>query len=202
MRTRILLVEDEPTISEPLAESLGRDGFEAEVAPTLAGAREDFRREAPDFVLLDVMLPDGTAEISLGRSARSHDDDQGDVNDDDQGENDVNDDDQGDVNDDDQGENDVNDDDQGEDVDDDQGDVNDDDQGENEDNGDQGENEDDQARTRATTIRARTPAPAARTRVRAARTVVRAAEASFPNKPLGGGRTRGCGRHFVHRPGP
>ena len=31
MRTRILLVEDEPTISEPLAESLGRDGFEAEV---------------------------------------------------------------------------------------------------------------------------------------------------------------------------
>jgi DNA-binding response OmpR family regulator len=47
MRTRILLVEDEPTISEPLAESLGRDGFEAEVAPTLAGAREAFQREAP-----------------------------------------------------------------------------------------------------------------------------------------------------------
>jgi DNA-binding response OmpR family regulator len=46
MRTRILLVEDEPTISEPLAESLGRDGFEAEVAPTIAGAREasDARR--------------------------------------------------------------------------------------------------------------------------------------------------------------
>ncbi len=40
MRTRILLVEDEPTISEPLAESLGRDGFEAEVTSTLAGARE------------------------------------------------------------------------------------------------------------------------------------------------------------------
>jgi ActR/RegA family two-component response regulator len=36
MRTQILLVEDEPTISEPLAESLGRDGFEAEVASTLA----------------------------------------------------------------------------------------------------------------------------------------------------------------------
>ena len=59
MRTRILLVEDEATISEPLAESLGRDGFEAEVAATLAGAREAFRREAPDLVLLDVMLPDG-----------------------------------------------------------------------------------------------------------------------------------------------
>jgi DNA-binding response OmpR family regulator len=57
MSTRILLVEDEATISEPLAENLGRDGFEAEVAPTLAGAREAFRREAPDLVLLDVMLP-------------------------------------------------------------------------------------------------------------------------------------------------
>ena len=36
MRTRILLVEDELTIFEPLAENLGRDGFEADVAPTLA----------------------------------------------------------------------------------------------------------------------------------------------------------------------
>jgi DNA-binding NtrC family response regulator len=47
MRTRILLVEDEATISEPLAESLGRDGFDAEVVSTIAGARESFRREAP-----------------------------------------------------------------------------------------------------------------------------------------------------------
>ena len=48
--------------------------------------------------------------------------------------------DQGDVNDDDQGEN-ENDDDQGEDMNDDQGDVNDDDQGENEGNDDQDEHE-------------------------------------------------------------
>src|SRR5215211_4246578 len=68
-RTRILLVEDEATISEPLAESLGRDGFEAEVAPTLAGAREAFRREAPDLVLLDVMLPDGDGR-DLAREIR------------------------------------------------------------------------------------------------------------------------------------
>src|SRR5215211_166618 len=68
-RTRILLVEDEATISEPLAESLGRDGFEAEVAPTLAGAREAFRREAPDLILLDVMLPDGDGR-DLAREIR------------------------------------------------------------------------------------------------------------------------------------
>jgi DNA-binding response OmpR family regulator len=59
MKLRILPVEDEATISEPLVESLGRDGFEAEVTPTLAGAREAFRRVAPDLVRLDVMLPDG-----------------------------------------------------------------------------------------------------------------------------------------------
>ena len=69
MRIRILLVEDEATISEPLAESLGRDGFEAEVAATLAGAREAIRREPPDLVLLDVMLPDGDGR-DLAREIR------------------------------------------------------------------------------------------------------------------------------------
>jgi DNA-binding response OmpR family regulator len=70
MSTRILLVEDEATISEPLAENLGRDGFEAEVAPTLAGAREAFRREAPDLVFARRdASPMETAEISRGRSA-------------------------------------------------------------------------------------------------------------------------------------
>jgi two-component system response regulator RegX3 len=69
MRTRILLVEDEATISEPLAESLGRDGFEAEVAATLADAREAIRREPPDLVLLDVMLPNGDGR-DLAREIR------------------------------------------------------------------------------------------------------------------------------------
>ena len=69
MRTRILLVEDEGTIAETLAESLGRDGFEAEVAATLADAREAIRREPPDLVLLDVMLPDGDGR-DLAREIR------------------------------------------------------------------------------------------------------------------------------------
>ena len=73
MKTRIILVEDEATISEPLAESLGRDRFEAEVASTLAGAREAFRREAPDLVLLDVMLPDGDGR-DLARENRKESD--------------------------------------------------------------------------------------------------------------------------------
>jgi two-component system, OmpR family, response regulator RegX3 len=59
VRARILVVEDEQTISEPLAEGLERDGFEAEVAPTLELAREAFAKQPPDLILLDVMLPDG-----------------------------------------------------------------------------------------------------------------------------------------------
>jgi len=58
-RRLILLVEDEPSITEPLAEALDRDGFDTEVAGTVAEALELARRE-PDLVLLDVMLPDGS----------------------------------------------------------------------------------------------------------------------------------------------
>ncbi|MGH2589696.1 MAG: response regulator [Actinomycetota bacterium] len=60
MRLRILVVEDEPAISEPLAEGLQREGFDAEVVATVESAREAFRRDPPDLILLDVMLPDGT----------------------------------------------------------------------------------------------------------------------------------------------
>jgi DNA-binding response OmpR family regulator len=73
MGTRILLVEDEASISEPIAEGLRREGFEAEVAPTLAGAREAIRRQPPDLVLLDVMLPDGEGR-DLAREIRKDSD--------------------------------------------------------------------------------------------------------------------------------
>src|SRR6266545_2961450 len=59
MRPRVLVVEDEEAISEPLAEHLAREGFDAEVAPTIERAREAWRRGGLDLVLLDVMLPDG-----------------------------------------------------------------------------------------------------------------------------------------------
>ena len=55
----MLVVEDESSISEPLAEHLVREGFEPQVAPSLAEARIAFDRDEPDVVLLDVMLPDG-----------------------------------------------------------------------------------------------------------------------------------------------
>jgi len=59
MKPRVLVVEDEVTISEPLAEHLTREGFDTEVAATIAEATDAFHRMDPDLVLLDVMLPDG-----------------------------------------------------------------------------------------------------------------------------------------------
>jgi two-component system response regulator RegX3 len=52
---RILVVEDEDAIAEPLVEGLRREGFEVERVATGAEALE--ARE-PDLVLLDLRLPD------------------------------------------------------------------------------------------------------------------------------------------------
>jgi DNA-binding response OmpR family regulator len=52
---RVLLVEDDPTISEPLAVGLGREGFDVVVASTGAAA---LAAEPVDLVLLDLGLPD------------------------------------------------------------------------------------------------------------------------------------------------
>jgi two-component system response regulator RegX3 len=59
-RRTILLVEDEPAIAEPLAETLTREGFALEVAGTVAHAIEAVGRVRPDLILLDLMLPDGS----------------------------------------------------------------------------------------------------------------------------------------------
>jgi two-component system response regulator RegX3 len=56
----VLLVEDEESITAPLAEALGREGFETEVAGTVGDSLELVKRVRPDLVLLDVMLPDGS----------------------------------------------------------------------------------------------------------------------------------------------
>jgi two-component system response regulator RegX3 len=59
VRLRVLVVEDEPAISEPLAEHLHREGFAPVVTTTIAAAMATFKLEPPDMILLDVMLPDG-----------------------------------------------------------------------------------------------------------------------------------------------
>jgi DNA-binding response OmpR family regulator len=67
---RILLVEDEPSISEPFSRALAREGFDPVVAASLAQARQAFERREPDLVLLDLRLPDGDGR-DLCRELRS-----------------------------------------------------------------------------------------------------------------------------------
>jgi two-component system, OmpR family, response regulator RegX3 len=57
-RRKVLIVEDEESISAPLAEALEREGFQAEVAATGGEGLEAADRFLPDIVLLDLMLPD------------------------------------------------------------------------------------------------------------------------------------------------
>jgi two-component system, OmpR family, response regulator RegX3 len=56
--TRVVVVEDEQSISDPLRSALEREGYRVEVATTGAAGLEAVRRDEPDVVLLDLMLPD------------------------------------------------------------------------------------------------------------------------------------------------
>lgn len=55
--TRVLLVEDEPDLSEPLAYLLRKEGFEVEIAEDGLAALSAFRERGADVLLLDLMLP-------------------------------------------------------------------------------------------------------------------------------------------------
>jgi two-component system response regulator RegX3 len=68
-RPRILLVEDEEAITEPLAEALQREGFEATIASTAGEALERARTASPDLVLLDIGLPDASG-LDVARELR------------------------------------------------------------------------------------------------------------------------------------
>jgi DNA-binding response OmpR family regulator len=58
MARTILVVEDEPTLRETLAEALETDGFRVLTAADGREALTRFRAERPDLVLLDLMLPE------------------------------------------------------------------------------------------------------------------------------------------------
>ena len=64
--TSILLVDDEPSLREPLAEYLSRQGFVVREADSAAQARTLIAQELPDLALLDIMMP-GEDGLSLCR---------------------------------------------------------------------------------------------------------------------------------------
>ncbi|MFZ9395397.1 MAG: response regulator [Erythrobacter sp.] len=65
-QVNLLLVDDEPTLREPLAEYLAGQGFAVRQAASAALARSEIAREMPDLVLLDIMMP-GEDGLSLTR---------------------------------------------------------------------------------------------------------------------------------------
>ena len=63
---RLLLVDDEASLREPLADYLSRQGFDVVQAADAAKARGLLKASTPDLVLLDIMMP-GEDWLSLCR---------------------------------------------------------------------------------------------------------------------------------------
>ena len=67
--TRILVVEDEESYSDPLSYLLRKEGYDVLVAETGPDALSDFDRQGADLVLLDLMLP-GMSGVDVCRNLR------------------------------------------------------------------------------------------------------------------------------------
>lgn len=67
---RVLLIDDAPAAVEPVAYALERAAFEVEMCETLAEGRQALAKSAPDFVILDLGLPDGDG-MELCRELRA-----------------------------------------------------------------------------------------------------------------------------------
>jgi len=68
--TKILVVDDEPLITESLAYSLGLEGFEVETMADGSKVLEVCETFQPDLIVLDIMLP-GMSGLEVCRRLRS-----------------------------------------------------------------------------------------------------------------------------------
>jgi DNA-binding response OmpR family regulator len=71
--TKILVVEDEPSLAEVVSLYLKRAGFQVQVAHSGGQAMSMLEKQIPDFVILDVMLPEVDG-LSITRWLRDHSD--------------------------------------------------------------------------------------------------------------------------------
>ncbi|PZU42050.1 MAG: DNA-binding response regulator [Arsenicicoccus sp.] len=67
--TRILVVEDEASFSDPLSYLLEKEGYEVTVTETGTDGLAEFERNGADLVLLDLMLP-GMSGVDMCRALR------------------------------------------------------------------------------------------------------------------------------------
>src|SRR6476619_1822949 len=69
-QTTILVVDDEPSLRDALSYTLRKEGYRVELASTGVEAIHAARREQPDVVVLDVMLP-GIDGLQVCRTLRT-----------------------------------------------------------------------------------------------------------------------------------
>src|SRR3546814_19921048 len=72
-KPHLLLVDDERSIREPLAQYLSRNGFRVTAVESAAEARTRLAANTIDLVVLDIMMP-GEDGLSLCRHIREHGD--------------------------------------------------------------------------------------------------------------------------------
>ena len=70
MRSRVLVVDDDPALAEMLTIVLRGDGFDTAVVRDGSKAVEAFRETQPDLILLDLMLP-GTSGLDVCKEIRA-----------------------------------------------------------------------------------------------------------------------------------
>jgi len=72
MSKQVLIVDDEPQIGEVLSAYLQADGYATTVCGTVAAAMESLEASAPNLLLLDITLPDGSGlDVLRAVQARS-----------------------------------------------------------------------------------------------------------------------------------
>jgi DNA-binding response OmpR family regulator len=71
--TQVLVVEDEPSLAEVVSLYLKRAGFQVQVASSGGQAMTILEKRIPDFVIMDVMLPEVDG-LSITRWLRDHSD--------------------------------------------------------------------------------------------------------------------------------
>src|SRR5262245_58856444 len=69
---RVLIVDDDADIQRLVSYNLSQDGFDVTTANTGRTALESIQRQAPDMVVLDLMLPDIDG-IEVCRTLRQRD---------------------------------------------------------------------------------------------------------------------------------
>ncbi len=73
MQKRVLVIEDEPNISEALSFILSRNGWRVDVTADGKAALGRLYADPPDLLILDLMLP-GVSGFDILRSVRACDD--------------------------------------------------------------------------------------------------------------------------------